>query len=100
MYKADHNKHLLPLAKKLRKNLTPTEYKLWQALRAGRLGGLKFRRQYAIGPYVVDFCCPAKRIVIEIDGLYHDMTIAEDAQRQHYIEQHGLHGLAFSKYGY
>ena len=48
---------------------------LWYRLRAGRLSGLKFRRQHPIPPYVVDFYCEAKKLVVELDGSQHDVTV-------------------------
>jgi len=57
--------------KELRKNQTPQEEKLWWYLRDERLG-IKFRRQHSIGGYIVDFYCPKKRLIIEIDGEVHN----------------------------
>jgi very-short-patch-repair endonuclease len=71
--------------------MTPAEKTLWQFLRKKQLG-VKFRRQHPIGPYVADFYCPEKRLVIEIDGDSH----AEREQRNHdinrtlYFEAHSL----------
>ena len=59
------------LARDLRKRLTPAERILWRLLRDRRLKGLKFRRQFPIGPFVVDFCCYELRLVIELDGEVH-----------------------------
>jgi very-short-patch-repair endonuclease len=47
------------------------EVLLWTALRGGRLDGLKFRRQHPVGPYVIDFYCPAAHLAVEIDGWSH-----------------------------
>lgn len=55
-------------AKELRKNLTPAEEKLWTHLRGHRMGDVHFRRQHAIGNYIVDFCAPSRKLVIELDG--------------------------------
>src|SRR5687768_14127985 len=55
----------------LRRRGTPAERMLWAILRNRRLAGRKFRRQHAIGPYVVDFYCPAERLVIELEGAVH-----------------------------
>jgi very-short-patch-repair endonuclease len=55
-------------AKQLRKSLTPSEKQLWQALRGGKLAGLKFRRQHPVGNFILDFYCPAYKLVIEVDG--------------------------------
>jgi very-short-patch-repair endonuclease len=48
--------------------MTLPEVLLWQAVRGGQVGGLRFRRQHPIGPYVLDFYCPALRLAVEIDG--------------------------------
>ena len=58
-------------AKELRQSLTPAERILWERLRDRRLSSLKFRRQHPIGAFIVDFYCPAARLVIEIDGGIH-----------------------------
>jgi len=63
----------------LRKNQTDAERKLWSVLRNKQMGGLKFFRQYGIGPYIIDFYCPSSRIAIEIDGGQH----AEGNHKQH-----------------
>jgi very-short-patch-repair endonuclease len=59
-------------ARRLRQEATPAEQVMWEAVRNRRLDGLKFRRQYAIGPYVLDFCCTERRLVVELDGSVHD----------------------------
>lgn len=59
-------------AKNLRYSMALPEVLLWQILRA-KPAGLKFRRQHPVGPYVVDFYCPAGKVAFEIDGIAHDM---------------------------
>ena len=59
---------ILGRAKELHRNLTPAEVKLWTRLRAHRMAGVHFRNQHAIGKYVVDFCAPRKKLIIELDG--------------------------------
>jgi very-short-patch-repair endonuclease len=59
-------------AKKLRANTTPHERVLWRALKELPLEGTHFRRQASIGPYVVNFFCPARRLIIELDGGHHN----------------------------
>jgi very-short-patch-repair endonuclease len=58
-------------ARRLRRQMTSPEALLWQLLRRSP-SGIKFRRQYAIGPYVADFYCPSAKLVIEIDGQIHN----------------------------
>jgi len=63
---------------------------VWGVLRGGRLGGLKFRRQHPIGPYVVDFYCHDVQLVVEVDGASHEDRLAHDRKRTAYLEQQGL----------
>ncbi len=80
-------------AKRLRSAMTDAERKLWRHLRAGRLGGMKFRRQHPVPPYIVDFCCMEKMLVIELDGSQH--TVATDAGRTRYLESQGWKVIRF-----
>jgi very-short-patch-repair endonuclease len=68
----------------LRRNMTPSEQKLWQCLRAGRLEGFHFRRQQIIGSYIVDFYCHKSRLVIELDGRSHLDHQEYDLERDEY----------------
>jgi very-short-patch-repair endonuclease len=85
-------------AKTLRKEETPTEKRLWYYLRRKQLKEFKFRRQQPIGPYIVDFYCPAQKLVIEIDGGIHytDDAQTPDKDRQDYLETQGLTVLRFT----
>ncbi|WP_392354875.1 endonuclease domain-containing protein [Brevundimonas sp. LF-1] len=71
----------------MRRALTPPEARLWACLKAGGLEGLKFRRQHPIGPYIVDFYCPASRLAVEVDGAAHDdpEQIAHDERRARWL---------------
>ena len=73
-------------ARQLRQNATFPERVLWSLLRDRRLNGVKFRRQHAIGPYIVDFYCSSHGLVVELDGRSHDDRGIEDRQRQEYLE--------------
>jgi very-short-patch-repair endonuclease len=64
-------KRLTPVARKLRRNRTDAESRLWYHLRGRRLEGFKFRTQFPIGDYVADFCCEEARLVVELDGSQH-----------------------------
>jgi len=79
----------------LRKSISGTELRIWIRLRGRQLGGWKFRRQQPIGPYYVDFYCPAARLVIEVDGPGHDgdQPWAYDMRRQAWLEAEGYHVL-------
>jgi len=59
------------LARQLRKKPTPAEKRLWMVLCGDKLNGVKFRRQHAIGKYVVDFCSVKRKLAIELDGSQH-----------------------------
>jgi len=82
-------------ARKLRRNATQAERKLWYLLRDRRLGGIKFRRQHPRGPYTLDFYCAEAALVIEVDGGQHAERIDQDARRTAYLEAEGLHVLRF-----
>jgi very-short-patch-repair endonuclease len=84
-------------AKKLRTNTTPHERTLWRALKELPIEGTHFRRQAPIGRYVVDFLCPAKRLVIELDGGHHndDATVKCDSERQAWLEREGYRVIRF-----
>ena len=97
--KADEARPRLPVANEvawrtkraaldLRRSDTASERVLWDALRHRQLRGRKFRRQHAIGPFVVDFYCAAERLAIEVDGSIHDdaSQVAADESRQQAIE--------------
>jgi very-short-patch-repair endonuclease len=78
----------LATAKRLRDSATDAERELWYHLRAGRLQGLRFRRQHPLPPYVVDFYCHACRLVVELDGSQHAPEL--DAPRTKALERKGL----------
>jgi very-short-patch-repair endonuclease len=78
---------------------TPTAsvYKLLQKLRGNALNGRKFRRQHAFDRFIVDFYCAAANLVVEVDGVIHEYSEAEDAIRQQFLEEvHGLTVVRFS----
>ena len=83
-------------ASHLRRNATFPEGLLRSRLRAGRLAGLKFRRQAPVGPFIVDFYCADKSLVVELDGLSHDDTQAYDRDRTQFLEGHGLRVMRYT----
>ncbi len=83
------------LARNLRKSLTDAERVLWFNLRDRRLGGWKFRRQYVIGPFIVDFVCVEKKLIIEVDGGQHAEKIVQDHQRTEYLGKNGYRVMRF-----
>ncbi len=78
-------------ARSLRLHATRAESLLWYELRAFRPQGLIFRRQQPIGPYVVDFVCPAARLIVEVDGDLHETNEGKrhDANRDAYLASLG-----------
>ncbi|MFN3165878.1 MAG: endonuclease domain-containing protein [Phycisphaeraceae bacterium] len=78
------------LARELRKDSATPERVLWGVLRNRRLGGIKFRRQVACHPYVVDFCCANNKLVVGLDGQSHDGQQVKDAERTKHLESLGL----------
>jgi very-short-patch-repair endonuclease len=83
------------IAMELRHNQTDAERALWFRLRDRRLRGLKFRRQMPVYRYVVDFCCEAAHLVIELDGGQHAERSKEDAERTAALEAQGYLVLRF-----
>ena len=77
-------------SRSLRRRSTYPERALWSVLRNKRLKGLRFRRQHAVGRYVVDFYSPAAKLVVEVDGESHAGRAEEDATRTAYLEWRGL----------
>ena len=79
----------------LRQHQTISESLLWQEIRNYKIG-LKFRRQHSIGQFVVDFYCPERRLIIEIDGLSHKNKSEKDSDRDQYLKQLNYTVLRFS----
>jgi very-short-patch-repair endonuclease len=82
-------------ARAMRNNPTEPEKRLWMALRDSRFEGLKFRRQDVIGQRIVDFFCPAKGLVIEVDGDTHDAE-ADAARDAHMLREYGFVTIRFT----
>jgi len=92
-----NRKGLKSFRSSLRKRSTSAEAELWEMLKSKQLNGRKFRRQYSIGSYIVDFCCPSEKLVIELDGDYHGEynKIQEDENKDKFIESLGFTVLRF-----
>ena len=82
-------------AQELRHNQTKAETKLWAYLRSHRLDGVGFRRQHAIGNYIVDFCAPRQKLIIELDGSQHLELEVYDTERTTFLESKGYRVLRF-----
>lgn len=81
-----------PFAKRMRREATLAEQRLWLQLRDRRLAGVKFRRQMPIGPYIVDFISLEQRLIIEVDGSQHNEPAGRqyDSARTAYLNQQGF----------
>ncbi len=92
MTKHFNKKELKDTRRMLRKNQTFTEKIVWLYLRNRATDGYKFRRQYSVDRFVLDFYCPELKMAIELDGSVHDVPEQKeyDAERQKYIEKFGI----------
>jgi very-short-patch-repair endonuclease len=82
------------LARRLRRDHTDAEQELRKRIRDRQLG-VKFRRQYSIGPYVADFCCLEELLIVELDGGQHAEQISRDEERTAYLANGGFRVLRF-----
>jgi very-short-patch-repair endonuclease len=82
-------------ARELRRNSTDAERWLWQRLRDRQLLGHKFRRQAPMGPYIVDFICRARKLVIEVDGSQHGQQEDYDEGRTQFLATQGYRVLRY-----
>ena len=91
-------KSILSAARELRQNATPAEKMLWKCIRKKALNGLKFYRQAPIDRFIVDFYCPAKKIIVEIDGSVHQEQDQHeyDLERESELKSMGFRILRFS----
>ena len=82
----------------LRRNQTEAEKSFWSCVRHRKLEGKRFFRQYSLGPYILDFYCPALRLVVEIDGGHHlePDNHEYDETRTEYLKDHGIEVVRFS----
>jgi very-short-patch-repair endonuclease len=88
------NPHTKHNAIELRKESTPAESKLWSRIRNDQLG-VTFRRQHAIGNYIVDFFSPKAKLIIELDGGQHLEQQEYDKERTTYLESLGYKVIRF-----
>lgn len=88
---------LQEIARQFRREPTPAELRLWEALRGRRLHGLRWRFQHPVGTFVLDFYCPACKLVIEVDGSIHNLpaVLERDEERQRLLEAYGYRVLRF-----
>jgi very-short-patch-repair endonuclease len=82
-------------ARALRKNMTAAERALWLRINRRQIASAKFRRQQTLGPYIVDFVCFEKRLIVEVDGGQHSEQIDRDQRRSAWLEAQGYRVLRF-----
>ena len=93
--------HNLPKLKtfrrELRSGLTVAEAGFWNMVKGSRFDGRKFRRQHSVGPYILDFYCPAERLAVELDGQVHfgDAAREHDQERKLFLDHFGILVLRF-----
>ena len=92
MTKLYNRKHEKEKRRELRQNETFAEKNFWSQLRNRNFLGLKFKRQFSIDRYIIDFYCPEHKIAIEVDGSVHELdeVKANDEQRQKILESYGV----------
>ena len=86
---------ILHRAGELRADPTPAEIKLWAYLRTLRGDGIRFRRQHAVGSYIIDFCAPRIKMIIEVEGSQHLDQEEYDAERTSFLESKGYRVIRF-----
>ncbi len=77
---------------------TDAEKKFWWQVRDRRLGGFKFKRQYPIDPYIADFVCLDRRLVVELDGSQHNKQIEYDSERDAFLAGKGFEVMRIWNY--
>ena len=82
-------------ARRLRHDQPEAERKLWAHVRNRQVGGAKFRRQHFIRPFIVDFCCPEQRLIVELDGGQHAVHAEADQRRTAFLAAQGYRVLRF-----
>jgi very-short-patch-repair endonuclease len=85
---------LTGVARQLRARMTDAERKFWFALKDRRFAAFKFRRQVPVGPYIADFLCFEKRLIVEVDGGQHADSV-RDAERDNWLAQNEFQVLRF-----
>ena len=85
---------LIAHARRLRHDQTDAERRLWSRLRGRHCGGVKFRRQHPVPPFITDFCCVERGLVVELDGSQHAATSEEHLRRTH-LQSQGYQVLRF-----
>ncbi|MGN7930449.1 endonuclease domain-containing protein [Sphingopyxis sp. 22461] len=82
-------------SRELRLNATDAERKLWAQLSARKIAGVRFNRQFPIGPFICDFVSRSVKLVIEVDGGQHAVDVEKDQARTAYLEAQGYRVIRF-----
>jgi len=82
-------------ARALRKRPTDAESALWRQVRLRQIEECKFRRQHPIGPYIVDFVCLERQVIVEVDGGQHALQVQQDSERTAWLESGGYRVVQF-----
>ncbi len=82
-------------ARLLREDQTDVERRVWYAVRDRQIDGAKFRRQMPVGPYIADFACPSRRLIVELDGGQHADARSRDEARARFLASQGYRVLRF-----
>ncbi|KTE07107.1 endonuclease domain-containing protein [Sphingopyxis sp. H115] len=83
------------LSRELRLNATPAERALWAQLSARKVSGVRFNRQFPIGPFICDFVSRSARLVIEVDGGQHAVDVEKDQARTAFLQSQGYRVIRF-----
>jgi very-short-patch-repair endonuclease len=89
------NRRAQERARSLRRNATDAERHLWYFLRRRHIEGVRFRRQFPVGSFIVDFICLEAGLIVELDGSQHQVSIAYDAYRDRFLKAKGFRVLRF-----
>jgi very-short-patch-repair endonuclease len=89
-------KNSKPNRKQLRQEATVPEQRTWMKLKGKQIKGYKFRRQFGIENFIVDFYCPELKLAIEIDGITHSEKVGYDRWREKRLAEFGVHCLRFT----
>lgn len=93
----NNKSHLKEIRRELRNNATPAEAELWKYLKCRQLAGKRFRRQFSVDYYILDFYCPEEKLAVELDGAHHFTKegLEQDLVRTHELGKHGIRVLRF-----
>lgn len=89
--------HLKQFRRDLRNHGTAPEAILWKGLKNKQVKGKRFRRQFSVGNYILDFFCPSEKLAVEVDGAHHftEEGVAYDKEREEYLASHGIRVIRF-----